>query len=64
MTGKQDSTSFSDSEMLLVKAVAEERGISIDEAAAQLVSEGLANRVQKNTGRRPSASVLRFRRGH
>lgn len=63
MTKRDYQTSLSDREAALVQAVADERGITFEEAAEQLASEGLAKRVQRRTGRRPASQVLRFRKG-
>jgi len=59
---KEETTAFTDRERALIEQVAAERGISFDEAAAQLASEGLARRVQKRTRRRPANNVRQFRR--
>ena len=59
---KHESTSFSDAEKALIEQVAAERGVTFEEAAEQLASEGLAERVQRKTRRRPSSNVRRFRR--
>lgn len=61
---KEETTAFTDRERALIEQVAAERGISFNEAAAQLASEGLARRVQKRTGYRPAANVRRFGRSH
>lgn len=61
---KEETTAFTDRERALIEQVAVERGISFNEAAAQLASEGLARRVQKRTGRRPANNVRRFRSNH
>lgn len=60
---KEQTTAFTDSERALIEQVAHERGVTFEEAAAQLASEGLARRVQRKTHRRPAASVRQFRRG-
>ena len=59
---KEEPAAFSDKERALIEQVANERGLSFEEVVAELMKEGLASRVRKKTGRRPSASVLRFRR--
>lgn len=61
--GKEETTALTDDERRLVERVANERGVSFEEAAIALASEGLAKRVRKRTGRRPSASVMAFRKG-
>ncbi len=58
----KENVSFSDKERALVELVAEERGITLEEAVAELASEGLARRVNKKTHRTPSSSVRTFRR--
>lgn len=58
---KEETTAFTDRERALIEQVAKERGISFDEAAAQLASEGLARRVQVRTKRRPASNVRQFR---
>lgn len=60
---KEQTTAFNDRERALIEQVARERGITFEEAAAQLASEGLARRVQRKTHRRPAANVQQFRRG-
>lgn len=62
MANRDAQTAFGDRERELIEAVAQERGISFEEAVNQLASEGLANRVRKRTGRRPASQVVRFRR--
>ena len=45
---------LSASERDLVEAIAQRHGISIDEAAARLVSDALARRVRRRTGKSPA----------
>lgn len=45
---------LSDKEMDQVKRIAERDGVSIDEAASRLFSEGMARRVKKRTGKAPA----------
>jgi len=40
--------------MEIVRAIAKRDGVSEDEAASQLLSEGLARRVKKRTGKNPA----------
>ena len=56
-------TTFSDDEREVIESVARERGVTFEEAASQLAAEGLARRVKKKTGRRPSSNVREFQRG-
>ena len=60
--GKEEQAAFADRERELIEQIARERGLTFEEAVGELMKEGLASRVRKKTGRRPSASVLRFRR--
>lgn len=55
-------TSFSDDERAVIEKVAQERGITFEEAANELASEGLAKRVKRRTGHRPASNVRNFRR--
>jgi len=57
-----EAVSLSDEERALVERIAAERGITINEAAEQLASEGLARRVNKKTHRTPASNVRKFRR--
>lgn len=54
-------TSLSDRERQFVELVAQQRGITFEEAVDQLMKEGLASRVRKKTGRAP-AKVYSIRR--
>lgn len=49
-----ESTSLTERERALVQQVAEQRGITFEEAVEQMAKEGLASRVQRKTGRRPA----------
>ena len=51
---------LSDDERKLVEQVAIERGVSVDEAASQLVSEALSKRVRRKTRRAPASNVRQF----
>ena len=48
------SVPLSDEEMARVKKIAKRDGVTEDEAATRLFSEGLARRVKKRTGRAPA----------
>lgn len=54
MPSKETDVSFSDREMGLIRRVAEERGISEEEAANQLVHEAIATKFRKGLGRQPA----------
>ncbi|MBL1293037.1 MAG: hypothetical protein COB61_004110 [Thiotrichales bacterium] len=59
---QHENVSLSDKEREWVEAVAQERDITFEEAAAQLASEGLARRVNRKTRRTPSSNVKKFKR--
>lgn len=52
---------LSDREREVVQRVADQRGISFEEAVEQMAKEGLASRVRKKTGKAP-ARVYELRR--
>lgn len=54
MTGKSADVSFSDREMALIHRVAQERGITPEEAANELIHEGIAQRFKQRLGRVPA----------
>ena len=54
-------TALSERERQLVQQVAEQRGITFEEAVEQMAKEGLASRVRRKTGRAP-AKVYDLRR--
>lgn len=56
-----DHTALSDKERDLVQRVADQRGITFEEAVEQMAKEGLAARVRRKTGRAP-AKVYPIRR--
>ena len=45
--GQTTEVAFSDQEIKSIEAVAQDRGICIEDAASQLVSEGLAKRIRR-----------------
>lgn len=47
----------------MVQRVADERGISLDEACSQLLQEAIAQRFKKGLGRRP-AQIYSIKRSH
>lgn len=59
---KQEPIVLSEKERKMIDEVAEMVGMSGDELLTKLCREGLARRVKKKTGHRPSASVLKLRR--
>jgi predicted kinase len=49
-----EQTALSERERAAVQQVADQRGISFEEAAEQMAKEGLASRVRRKTGRAPA----------
>jgi predicted kinase len=49
-----ESTALSERERQAVQQVADQRGITFEEAAELMAKEGLASRVRKKTGRAPA----------
>jgi predicted kinase len=49
-----EPTALSERERQLVEQVAQQRGITFDEAVEQMAKEGLAARVKRKTGRAPA----------
>lgn len=56
-----EQTALSEKERQAVEQVAQQRGITFDEAAESLAKEGLASRVRRKTGRLP-AKVYELRK--
>lgn len=56
-----EQTALTERERQTVERVAQERGITLEEAVEQLAKEGLASRVRRKTGRLP-AKVIELRR--
>lgn len=56
-----EQTALSEKERKAVEQVAEQRGITFEEAVEQMAKEGLASRVRRKTGRAP-ARVYELRR--
>lgn len=54
MSDKVTDVALSRAEMEIVRAIAKRDGVTEDEAASQLLSEGLARRVKKRTGKNPA----------
>jgi hypothetical protein len=61
MDSKVPAIALSNRELALVQAVANERGISVEEAFEQLAREAIEQRFRKHTGRAP-ARVYPMRR--
>lgn len=49
-----EQTALSDKEREAVQQVADQRGVTFEEAAETLAKEGLASRVRRKTGRAPA----------
>jgi hypothetical protein len=49
-----EHTALSDRERQAIEQVAQQRGISFEEAIEQMAKEGLASRVRRKTGRAPA----------
>jgi predicted HTH domain antitoxin len=56
-----NSVPLSEKEMDIVRRVAEQQGMTVEEMATELVQEALKRRVRKNTGKGP-ARVYQLRR--
>jgi hypothetical protein len=56
-----EHTALSEREKSLIEQVAQQRGVSFEEAVEQMAKEGLAQRIRRKTGRLP-AKVYEFRR--
>lgn len=54
-------TALSEQERQAIKQVAQQRGVTFEEAVEQMAKEGLAQRVRRKTGRGP-ARVYEIRR--
>jgi len=51
---QEETVPLSKEERALVQKIAERDGITFDEAASRLVSDGLARRVRSRTGKTPA----------
>lgn len=49
-----EQTALSERERQLVEQVAQQRGITFEEAVQQMAKEGLASRVRRKTGKLPA----------
>ena len=54
MDSKDAAVSFSDRELRVLERVAAERGVSVEEAANQLMHEAIAQRFKQRLGRVPA----------
>jgi predicted kinase len=54
-------TNLTDKERAAVQRVADQRGVTFEEAVEQMAKEGLASRVKRKTGKLP-AKVYEYRR--
>lgn len=59
---KDELTTLAEREMALVKQIAEVWGVSVEEAASRLLSEGMEARYRRSTGRGPARNILRLRK--
>ena len=57
----EELIALADRERAIVEQVAQERGITLDEAMTQLFSEGLEMRVRRKAHRGPALEVRQFR---
>jgi hypothetical protein len=53
-TVSTEHTALSERERQAVQAVADQRGITFEDAVEQMAKEGLASRVRRKTGRAPA----------
>jgi hypothetical protein len=54
MPSKDTDVSFSDREIELIRRVAEERGVSFEEAANELIHEAIAQKFKRGLNRQPA----------
>lgn len=50
----QQAVPLSDTEMKIVQAYADERGLTLDEAATELMQQAIARRFKQHLNRRPA----------
>ena len=50
----EEQTALNEKDRRLVQQVADQRGVTFEEAAEMLAKEGLASRVRRKTGRAPA----------
>lgn len=58
---KEEPIALTPQEREMVQAVADQQGISVEEAASKLFSEGMEARYRRRTGKGPANNVRRFR---
>lgn len=54
MPSKDAQVSFSDREIELIRRVAQERGVSVEEVANELIHEAIAQKFKRGLGRQPA----------
>jgi hypothetical protein len=54
MPSKDADVSFSDREIELIRRVAEERGVSVEEVANELIHEAIAQKFKRGLNRQPA----------
>lgn len=59
---KEELTAFTKQEHELIEQLAKAWGVSVEEAASKLFSEGMEARYRRRTGKGPANNVRRFRR--
>lgn len=58
---KEELTTLTGKELELVQTLAEAWGVSVEEAASRLVSEGMEARFRRRTGKGPANNIRQFR---
>ena len=58
----EETTELSDQELKLVQQYADQRGLTLNQAATELAKQALAKRVRKSTGKTPARNVLKMPR--
>lgn len=59
----EETTELSDQELKAVQQYADQRGLTLNQAATELAKQALAKRVRKSTGKTPARNVLKMPRG-
>lgn len=54
MNCKDTDVSFSDRELALIQRIAQERGVSVEEAANELIHEAIAQKFKRGLNRQPA----------
>jgi hypothetical protein len=60
---KVELTELSKGELELIKQYADQHELTIEQAASELLRDGLAKRVRRSTGIGPARNVLKMPRG-